>query len=137
MRRSLPLLFLLLLVASGCASTGAFNAAHVTDVQLREANYELVATDVRGEASAGYLFGVSASTYRQMQTFALVRVSGSGMLYGEALDQLWANFREDYGSTRGRDLALVNVRYDTEDLNLFLYTKPTVAVRADVVEFTQ
>jgi hypothetical protein len=31
---------------------------------------------------------------------------------------------------------LANVRYDTDILNLFIYTKVMVNVRADVVEFT-
>ena len=75
--------------------------------------------------------------YRQMQTVALAHISGSGMLYQEAIADLWDNFREEYGEVEGRDLALVNVRYDTEALNMFVYTRPTVSVRADVVEFTK
>ena len=59
------------------------------------------------------------------------------MIYGDALKNLWDNFRKKHGETKNRDLALVNVRYDTEALNLLVYTKPTVAVRADVVEFTE
>ncbi len=136
--RFLPALLLLFALAlTGCYSTGAINAAHVTDVQLSQSNYEIVATGVRGEASAGYLVGVSASAYRQMQTFAVVRVSGSGLLYEEAMANLWENFREEYGEVEGRDLALVNIVYDAEALNLLVYTSPTVSVRADVVEFTE
>ena len=125
------------LTMTGCAASGAFNAASVTDVQLAEANYEIVATNVEGEASAEYVLGVSGSIYRQMQTFALYRLSGSGMLYGEAMENLWADFREEHGETEGQALGLVNVRYDTEALNLLVYTKPTVVVRADVVAFTE
>lgn len=130
-------LFTVLLMTSGCATTGAFNAANVTDVQLSEANYEVVATNVTGEASAGYVLGVSGSVPHQMQTVALARVSGSGRLYGEALESLWANFRAEHGPTEGRNLALVNVRYDTEALNAIVYTEPTVVVRADVIEFSE
>ena len=122
---------------TGCATTGAYNTANLTEVQLSEANYEMVATNVKGEASTGYVIGVSGGVYRQMQTVALFRVSGSGMIYGDALKNLWDNFRKKHGETKNRDLALVNVRYDTEALNLLVYTKPTVAVRADVVEFTE
>ena len=139
MRRSSWLLALLFtfLIMTGCATTGAYNTANLTEVQLSEANYEVVATNVKGEASAGYVIGVSGGVYRQMQTIALFRVSGSGMIYGDALKNLWDNFRKKHGETKNRDLALVNVRYDTEALNLLVYTKPTVAVRADVVEFTE
>lgn len=134
------LLFIALCIASiitsGCGSTGAFNTASLTEVQLSENNYEIVATNVQGEASAGYILGLSTGVYsRQMQTLAVARVSGSGMIYGEALKNLWNNFRDQYGKVKGRNLALINVRYDTEALNLILYTKPTVSVRADIIEF--
>lgn len=139
MKNAAPLLFLLFasVALAGCATTGAFDSANLTDVRLSEANYEVVATNVTGEASAGYVFGVSGGFYRHMQTLAVARVSGSGFLYGEALQDLWENFRAEHGETEGRNLALVNVRYDTEALNLLVYTEPTVIVRADVVEFIE
>lgn len=130
------LLFLSIIITS-CSSTGAFHSANFTEVQLTEANYEVVATNVTGEATGGYLLGVSSGIgLQQMQTFALARVSGSGMIYGEAIEDLWRNFSSEHGDIEGRNLALVNVRYDTDALNLILYTQPKVSVRADVVEFT-
>jgi hypothetical protein len=131
------LVFVSVLLLIGCASTGQFNAQNVTDVQLSESNYEVIATSVTGEASAGYILGVSGSPRGRMQTVALARVTGDGMLYGEAVADLWDQFRRKHGETEGRDLALVNVRYDSEALNLLLFTKPTVMVRADVVEFEE
>lgn len=134
--RLFVILVITFIITSSCGSTGAFNTATLTEVQLSDNNYKIVATNVQGEASAGYILGLStAVNSRQMQTFAIARVAGSGMIYGEALKNLWNNFREQYGKIEGRKLALINVRYDTEALNLLLYTKPTVSVRADVVEF--
>lgn len=126
---------LVAVILSGCFSSGALNAAHVTNVELAEGNFEIVATGVRGQASAAYLLGVSASTYQQMQTLALARVDGSGLLYEDAVADLWENFRAAHGDVEGRNLALVNVVYDAEALNLLVYTRPTVSVRADVIEF--
>jgi hypothetical protein len=63
-------------------------------------------------------------------------VSGSGQLYGAALEDLWSSFAAEHGSAEGRTLALTNVRSDTDALNLLLYTSSTVTIRADVVEFT-
>jgi hypothetical protein len=128
-------LFLPLLV-TGCATTGAYDAATITNVELSEGNYEVVATNVQGEASAGYILGASLSTARQQRTIALARVSGSGQLYGAALEDLWSSFAAEHGSPEGRKLALTNVRSDTDALNLLLYTSSTVTIRADVVEFT-
>ena len=131
------LVFLMAMVLSGCATSGAFNTATVTNVELSESNYEVVATNVQGEASAGYLLGLSLSASRQLRTLALARVSGSEQLYGDALDDLWTRFEAQHGDAAGRDLALTNVRYDASSLNLILYTQPTITVRADVVEFTE
>lgn len=128
-------LFLSILITS-CSSSGAFYSASLTKVQLAEDNYEIIATNITGEATSGYLLGVSSGIgAQQMQTFAIARVSGSGMIYGEAIEDLWSNFSEEYGEVEGRNLALVNVRFDTDALNLILYTQPKVLVRADVVEF--
>lgn len=131
------LLIFLTVILSGCISTGAINATNVTEVQLAKANYKIIATNVRGEASAGYLLGASLTTFLHMKTLALVRVSGSGLLYEEAVSNLWDNFREEHGSPENRSLALVNIVYDAKALNLFIYTRPTVSVRADVIMFTE
>jgi hypothetical protein len=57
------------------------------------------------------------------------------MLYAEAIEDLWASYEEQYGSVRGEKAALTNVRYDAEMLNLVLYTKVKVTVRADMILF--
>ena len=140
---SMPSALRLLLIAglfvllSGCVSSGAFLSGHLTDVQLSQANYELLATDVSGSATAGYLLGFSGGFGLGTQAFALARVSGDDNLYQTALAALWADVRSQHGDLEGRNLALVNVRYDVDALNLILYTQPTLTVRADVVEFVE
>jgi hypothetical protein len=131
------LLVVLAGMLSGCFTSGAFLAGNVTDVQLKEANYEVVATDVHGSATAGYILGVSGGLGPSSTALALARVSGDGPLYQAALADLWQTVRDQHGEVEGRNLALVNVRYDVEALNLILYTQPTLTVRADIVEFTE
>lgn len=121
---------------TGCATGGMFPSSHVTDVQLQKNNFTIVARDVTGEAQAEYLFGVSFSMGMASNTFALLRIGGSGMLYKEALEDFWKNYESKYGPVEGKKIALINVRYDSEALNLYVYTRPKVIVRADVVEFT-
>jgi hypothetical protein len=136
---SLFRLLLLLVVAgslTGCFSSGAFFAGTLTDVQLRSDNYELIATDVEGTATAGYILGISGGLGPSTTAVALAKVSGEDALYKTALENLWANVEAQTAPAEGRSLALVNVRYDVSALNLILYTQPTVTVRADVVEFT-
>ncbi len=134
------LLFAALLLAAvvgltGCAQTGMFAAAQVTSVELGEPNYRVIATNVTGSAEAGYLLGISIPSGMMSTTLALARIEGTGMLYREALAALWANFEAAHGSIAGRRLALVNIRYDADNLNLLLYTRPRLSIRADVVEF--
>jgi len=128
---------ILLLALAGCSTGGVFTSGNVTDVQLQRNNFKIVARGVTGEASAGYILGGTFSVGMATNTFALVRVSGTGMLYKEALDNLWKNIEATYGSIEGKKVALINVRYDAEALNLILYTSPHISIRADVVEFTE
>lgn len=123
------------LAVSGCATSGAFNSANLTNVELSSDNYRIVATDVAGESGAGYLLGASVGTASRVQTLAIARVSGSGELYREAMADLWRTFEREHGAATDRDLALVNVRIDTDALNLILYTRARLSIRADVVEF--
>ncbi len=119
----------------GCSTSGMFTSANLTNVQLQQANYKIVAANISGTAEAGYLIGVSFGTGPMTNTMALVRVSGTGMLYKEALENLWKNYEDKYGKVEGDKLALINVRYDTDALNLFLYTSAKIYIRADVIRF--
>ena len=59
------------------------------------------------------------------------------MLYDEAIRNLWKNYEEKYGSTQDRNLVLANVRYDTDILNLLVFTKTPLYIHADVIEFKE
>ena len=121
---------------SGCINSGAFFAANLTNVDLAEANYMIVATNVQGQSEAGYVLGLSGSQGGYATTFALFRVVGDGLLYKAAVENLWAQFEEQNGPVENRRLALVNVQFDADASNyLGLYSKSVVSVRADIVEF--
>ncbi len=126
-----------LVALSGCAQTGMFVAGHVTNVELSEPNYHVVASGVSGEAKAGYLFGVSFSNGPQSGSVSLARISGSGKLYQEAMAKLWENFEKEHGPMEGRHLALANVNCDSDTKNLLLYNDITLGIRADVIEFIE
>ena len=131
----LILIIAALLLLSGCFNAGVFPSANVTDVRLGSANYEIVAKNVAGEAEAGYLIGLSFANGMNSGTLALFRVSGTGMIYQEALEMLWADYEQRHGPIEGKKLALVNVRYDADVVNAIIYTSTKISVRADVVEF--
>ena len=121
---------------SGCFTSGLFTAANITNVELAKGNYKVVATSVIGESKAEYLFGASIGVGMYTQTFAIIPLQKDRQLYKLAMENLWKNFEIKYGNPVGRKLALVNVRYDSQALNTFVYTSPTVTIIADVVEFT-
>jgi phosphoribosyl-AMP cyclohydrolase len=135
MRRTTIITILSLFILSGCTSSGAFLSVNQTVVNLNEGNYTISATNVTGESEAAYVFGLSYSTGLTASTIALARIEGSGMLYTEALENLWENFETSGVSAEGQRLALTNVRYDADILNFIVYTKVKVTVRADVITF--
>jgi hypothetical protein len=138
-RRSMMWIAVVILAAASltaCATGGTLRSTNLTNVGLSSDNYRVIAKDVSGEASAGYLFGFSAASGQQITTLALIRVEGDGQLYKHALEELWASFEEEHGPAEGRALALVNIRHDADCTNVVgIFTKARMWVRADVVEF--
>jgi len=138
--RRLHVLWLLLIAATvltSCANSGAFMASHQTSVELGEKNYEIIAHSVTGESTVAYLFGGSFSIGNISRIDGLIRVDGTGEIYSEALNDLWLNFEDEFGSAKGESVALANIRYDSETINVFFYTQLDLTVRADVVRFTE
>ena len=122
---------------SGCGQAGLFAAGNLTQVQLSEPNYKIVATSVSGDSEAAYLIGVAFSNGPQTGSVSLHRLKGSGKLYKEAMENLWQTFAAEHGAVAGRRLALVNVRYDAATRNFLVYNDVRLSIRADVVEFVE
>ena len=134
-RRIIFLFVISLFTVYGCTTAGTFQSQNVTNVELSETNFDILARNVSGTAHADFLLGISSSTGSVSNTLALVRVGGTPTLYNDAITDLWDNFEDDYGSADGRNLVLANVRYDTDILNLVVFTKTTLIIHADVIEF--
>ena len=133
----LTVLSVLLFVCSGCFTGGSFLAHNATNVELSDANFKIVARDLEGHSKADYLIGFSFSSGFMANTLALVRVGGTATLYDTAVRDLWKDFEEKGGQREGKKLALINIRYDTDILNLLVYTQTELYLHADVVEFTE
>jgi hypothetical protein len=73
-----------------------------TNVELSKANFKIVQRDAHGEAISGYVFGVSQSFGAVSTTMAVARVTGSQMLHGEAVDNLWKNVEKTINSIEGK-----------------------------------
>ncbi len=137
MKESISSLLLVVIVCflEGCASVGLNASAHLTDVGLASNNYQIVVTNISGEASSSGILGVSYGIGLAGGQFAIIPLSPSRTLYKNAMQNLWADFEAKNGSAIGRTLALTNLRYDAETLNTLFYTRIKIVVIADVVEF--
>jgi len=124
-------------MSAGCSNGGIFAGSNMTDVQLQKNNFKIIARDISGEAHAGYILGATISQGIATNTLALIRVAGTGMLYKEAFEDLWKNFEAASGPVGDRRIAFINLRYDSDGLNLLLYTQAKIMIRADVIEFTE
>ena len=120
---------------SGCMGTGAQLSLNTTHVQLERDNYRIVAKDARGSAEVSYILGLSLPRGLIVNAFGLFRLDGTATLYGDAIADLWRDYEAVHGDIDGQSLALANIRYDSDVLNLLLYTKARVYVQADIVEF--
>ena len=122
-------------VLSGCGTAGIIDSSNLTNVQLSGPNFRVIATNVSGESSSKALLGFSYGFGMAATQLALIPLDENRMRYKIAMEKLWSTFETSHGAITGRKLALVNLRYDSESVNTFFYTKVTTVVIADVVEF--
>jgi len=120
---------------TGCAASGLTASSHLTNVELSDGNYRVVATNITGQASSKGIVGISVGFGMGGSQMSLIPLTEDRMLYKRAMQDLWNNFEERHGAPANRRLALVNVRFDSESLNLLLYTRLNTVIIADVVEF--
>ena len=125
----------LMLFFYACSSTGVTASSHVTNVQLTSPNFRLVKANVTGEASSEAILGLSFSFGMATSQMAIIPLSKERMLYQAAMKRLWESFEATNGPVSGRRLALTNLRYDSDCLNVLVYTKAKTIIVADVVEF--
>ena len=140
MKQKIILLFLLPIILaflSSCTTGGSFLAHNVTNVELSNPNFKIVAKNMEGYSKASYLIGLSYSTGNIANTLALVRIGGTAKLYDHAIQNLWKNYEEKHGETEGKKLVLANIRIDNDMLNLLVYTQTELYITADVVEFEE
>jgi hypothetical protein len=120
---------------TGCGNAGMFMASNSTEVQLKERNYTIVAKNVTGTSEISYLLGVSYSWGVATNSIGMIPLEGNKMLYKEARESLWDNFEKQGESIEGRTLALINIQYDSNTVNFLVYTKASVSITADIIEF--
>jgi len=127
----------LLVFLGGCSTGGSFIANNVTNVELSEPNFNIVAENVQGYSKASYIIGFTYSSGNISNTLALARVGGTAKLYDDAIQNLWENFRKMNPDTDTKNLVLANIRFDNDMLNLLVYTQTELYITADVIKFEE
>lgn len=140
MKKKSLILFLvpiLIVYLSGCTTGGSFLAHNVTNVELSDANFNIVAKNIVGHSKASYILGITYSAGSVSNTLAIARIGGTSQLYNAAIQNLWKKFEAEYGDTEGKNLVLANIRIDNDMLNFLVYTQSELFVTADVIEFEE
>ena len=131
------MLLLLLTFIFGCTTGGSLVTHNVTNVELSDSDFNIVAKNVEGHSSASYLIGLTYSTGSVSNTLALVRIGGTATLYNDAIKNLWDNFYLEHEDAKDKKYVLANIRIDNDMLNLVLYTKTDLYITADIIEFEE
>ena len=136
MRRILLVASIVALALTGLSCSNSGSIQNET-VLIMNDQHSYVARGVSGTAGFEHILGFSGANgaSNSTWTFALFRVGGTATPNQEAIKNLWDNFEKEYGPINGRNLSLVNIQYDSEVLNLGLYTSTDIIIHADVVEF--
>ena len=121
---------------TSCSTSSVNETVASASVRLDQANYRVVATQVKG-SSVGFHLATALPTNMSDLSAALQ----GGPLGGfpvksaseaRAVEELYQNI----GDQRNRAMALINIRKEVSGLNLILFSFPKVTVSADVIEFT-
>jgi hypothetical protein len=126
-----------MLLFAGCTTGGSFSTQNVTNVELSEPNFTVVAANVEGSSQAAYVFGFSFYNGVAANSFAVARIDGEDKLYDAAIQQIWAKYEAKHGPREGKKLAMTNIRTDSDNLNLLVYTEAKLFATADIVEFSE
>ena len=111
-----------LLTSVGCATRGLLPTEHVTNVNLERKNFEIVQTNVIGTDTGFVLF--------DLFKFG-IPINPCSLT--EAMKDMYESAR----ITTGEPVALANVAKEYRYFNLILFSLPRVAIRADVIKFTE
>jgi len=131
------LLPIILVYFSACTTGGSFLSHNVTNVELSNPKFNIVAKNVEGTSKASYIIGLSFSNGFMANTLALARVGGTAKLYDHAIQNLWNNYEAEYGDPGDKKLVLTNIRIDNDMLNLIVYTQTELFITADIIEFVE
>lgn len=135
-RTNLMFVFILIFLFA-CTAGGSFISHNITNVELSDSEFNIIAKNVEGYSSASYLIGLTYSAGTVSNTLALVRIGGTAKLYNDAIQNLWNNFYAEHENAEGKKYVLANIRIDNDMLNLVLYTQTDLYITADIIEFEE
>jgi len=120
---------------SSCSTSNVNETLSQAHVRLEQANYRVVATQVKGSATGFHVATILPTNANDIRSalqggplggFPVVSASEA-----KAIDRMYKNA----GDQRNRATALINIRREVSGLNMLLFSIPRVTVTGDLVEF--
>ncbi len=91
---------------------------------MKQGAYRIIAIGITGRAQKVLFLPLEQTNVHSL-----------AILKKEALDDLWRQFRKNFGEPEGHSLALMHVVWTTSGKSFLLFSKITMEIRADVIEF--
>ena len=110
-----------------------------TDVRLEQANYRVIATQVKGESTGFHILSAIPTSIptslSDLGKFAKLSPEGGITIKdatkARAIEKLYKNC----GDLRNRPTALINIREEVGGKNHLIFSRPKTTITADVIEF--
>ena len=128
------------LALSSCVShrMGDENIAR-TDIRLEQANYRVIATQVKGESTGFHILSAVPTSIptslSDLGKFAKLSPDGGITIKDATKAQAIENLYKNCGDLRNRPTALINLREQTGGTNYLIFSRPKTTITADVIEF--
>lgn len=125
-----------------CSSSN-IKDVYVSDSQIRldQANYRVVATQVKGEDKGFHLLSAFPTTIPTSLSALgdIMKLSADGGIAVTSASRAKAieNLYKNCGDLRNRPVALINLREEKSGVNLLIFSRPKVTITADLIEFVK
>ncbi len=110
-----------------------------TNVRLEQANYRVIATQVKGESTGFHILSAIPtsipSNLSDLGKIAKLSPDGGITIKDATKVKAIENLYKNCGDLRNRPTALINLREQTGGTNYLIFSRPKTTVTADVIEF--
>lgn len=109
-----------------------------TQIKLEQANYKVVATQIKGESKGfHFLSALPTSIPTSLDDISNIMVDGGIAFKSATKSEALGNLYKNAGNQANRSTALINIREEKGGSNYFLFSRPKYIITADLIEFVR